>query len=130
MEAALSNYDSLSALVHHLETELKSEILSAAELRARMANEWVSVEERLPDAEKEVRLFCVTPNGYTHWMPLPEPPGIGGVRMDVKEAITQLTGLKEYCEGMADATNLKLCFDLMFRRLIWQSPPCPRRTSR
>ena len=26
-------------------------------------NEWVSVEERLPDAEKEVRLFCVTPNG-------------------------------------------------------------------
>ena len=44
MEAALSNYDSLSALVHHLETELKSEILSAAELRARMANEWVSVE--------------------------------------------------------------------------------------
>lgn len=66
MEAALSNYDSLSALVHHLETELKSEILSAAELRARMANEWVSVEERLPDAEKEVRLFCVTPNGYKY----------------------------------------------------------------
>lgn len=103
-------------------------------------NEWVSVEERLPDAEKEVRLFCVTPNGYkyqcqgfyvppgmrrddsdyswdweccdqydedsddyfvnpgwyesshnwdeysafgiadkvTHWMPLPEPPGMEG----------------------------------------------------
>ena len=36
MEAALSNYDSLSALVHRLETELKSEILSAAELRARL----------------------------------------------------------------------------------------------
>lgn len=35
MEAALSNYDSLSALVHHLETELKSEILSAAELRGQ-----------------------------------------------------------------------------------------------
>lgn len=29
-------------------------------------NEWVSVEERLPDAEKEVRLFCVTPNGYKY----------------------------------------------------------------
>lgn len=103
-------------------------------------NEWVSVGERLPDAEKEVRLFCVTPNGYkyqcqgfyvppgmrrddsdyswdweccdqydedsddyfvnpgwyesshnwdeysafgiadkvTHWMPLPEPPGMEG----------------------------------------------------
>ena len=30
------------------------------------SNEWVSVEERLPDAEKEVRLFCVTPNGYKY----------------------------------------------------------------
>lgn len=29
-------------------------------------NGWVSVEERLPDAEKEVRLFCVTPNGYKY----------------------------------------------------------------
>ena len=37
MEAALSNYDSLSALADRLETELKSEILSAAELRARLA---------------------------------------------------------------------------------------------
>ena len=36
MEAALSNYDSLSALADRLETELKSEILSAAELRARL----------------------------------------------------------------------------------------------
>lgn len=31
-----------------------------------LPNEWVSVEERLPDAEKEVRLFCVTPNGYKY----------------------------------------------------------------
>ena len=45
MEAALSNYDSLSALVHRLETELKSEILSAAELRARLANEPLTLEE-------------------------------------------------------------------------------------
>ena len=44
MEAALSNYDSLSALVHRLETELKSEILSAAELRARLANEPLTLE--------------------------------------------------------------------------------------
>lgn len=29
-------------------------------------NEWVSVEERLPKAEKEVRLFCITPNGYKY----------------------------------------------------------------
>lgn len=29
-------------------------------------NEWVSVEEGLPDAEKEVRLFCVTTNGYKY----------------------------------------------------------------
>ncbi|MFR3181740.1 DUF551 domain-containing protein [Dysosmobacter welbionis] len=57
MEAALSNYDSLSALVHHLETELKSEILSAAELRARLANEWVSVEERLPPEHEPV--LCI-----------------------------------------------------------------------
>ena len=28
--------------------------------------------------------------------------GKGGVRMDVNEAITQLTGLKKYCEGMAE----------------------------
>lgn len=45
MEAALSNYDSLSALVHRLETELKSEILSAAELRARLANEPLTLEQ-------------------------------------------------------------------------------------
>lgn len=45
MEAALSNYDSLSALVHRLETELKSEILSAAELRARLANEPLTLAE-------------------------------------------------------------------------------------
>ena len=29
-------------------------------------NEWVSVEEGLPDAEKEVRLFCITTNGYKY----------------------------------------------------------------
>lgn len=28
--------------------------------------EWVSVEERPPKAEKEVRLFCITPNGYKY----------------------------------------------------------------
>ena len=106
MEAALSNYDSLSALVHRLETELKSEILSAAELRARLANEWVSVEERLPTDEHPVltfvgyadtmtgfittsSYFCFDANphwqwdGLTQdeqktlfWMPLPEPPGM------------------------------------------------------
>lgn len=100
MEAALSNYDSLSALVHHLETELKSEILSAAELRARMANEWVSVEERSPKLRENV-LVCAywhehwgvymgwnSGHGWyvscglgqrsdvkvSHWMPLPAPP--------------------------------------------------------
>lgn len=31
-----------------------------------LPNEWVSVEEGLPDAEKEVRLFCITPNGYKY----------------------------------------------------------------
>lgn len=29
-------------------------------------NEWVSVDERLPKAEKEVRLFCITSNGYKY----------------------------------------------------------------
>lgn len=29
-------------------------------------NEWVRVEERPPKAEKEVRLFCITPNGYKY----------------------------------------------------------------
>ena len=43
--------------MHHLETELKSEILSAAELRARLANEWVSVEERLPPEHEPV--LCI-----------------------------------------------------------------------
>lgn len=42
-------------------------ILAALEMPALTPpNEWVSVEERLPDAEKEVRLFCVTPNGYKY----------------------------------------------------------------
>ena len=50
MEAALSNYDSLSALVHRLETELKSEILSAAELRARL--------EELREMDEPVWVAC------------------------------------------------------------------------
>jgi hypothetical protein len=57
MEAALANYDNLSALVDRLETELKSEILSAAELRYRLANEWVSVEDRLPEVGQEVLVY-------------------------------------------------------------------------
>ena len=108
IEAALSNYDSLSALADRLETELKSEILSAAELRARLANEWVSVEERLPTDERPVLVFVgyadtmtgfITTSSYfcfdanphwqwdgltqdeqktLFWMPLPEPPGKEG----------------------------------------------------
>ena len=57
MEAALSNYDSLSALVHHLEMELKSEILSAAELRARMANEPLTLEQ-LREMDEPVWVAC------------------------------------------------------------------------
>lgn len=104
MEAALSNYDSLSAMVDRLETELKSEILSAAELRAWLANDWVSVEERLPTDERPVLVFVgyadtmtgfITTSSYfcfdanphwqwdglvrdeqrtLFWMPLPAPP--------------------------------------------------------
>ena len=29
-------------------------------------SEWISVKERLPDAEKEVRLSCVTSSGYKY----------------------------------------------------------------
>ena len=57
MEAALSNYDSLSALVHRLETELESEILSAAELRARLANEPLTLEE-LREMDEPVWVAC------------------------------------------------------------------------
>ena len=57
MEAALSNYDSLSALVHRLETELKSELLSAAELRARLANEPLTLEE-LREMDEPVWVAC------------------------------------------------------------------------
>lgn len=57
MEAALSNYDSLSALVHRLETKLKSEILSAAELRARLANEPLTLEE-LREMDEPVWVAC------------------------------------------------------------------------
>ena len=40
-------------------------------------NEWVSVEERLPKAEKEVLLFCITPNGYKYQCQgFYVPPGI------------------------------------------------------
>lgn len=100
MRAALANYDNLSALVDRLEAELKSEILLAAELRARLANEWVSVEERLPKKLENV-LVCAywhehwgvymgwnSGHGWyvscgfaqrndvlvSHWMPLPAPP--------------------------------------------------------
>ena len=66
MEAALENYDNLSALVDRLETELKSEILSAAELRYRLANEWVSVEERLPESTECWETYIVTVN-RSHW---------------------------------------------------------------
>ena len=108
MEAALENYDNLSALVDRLETELKSERLSAAELRARLENKWVSVEERLPTDERPVLVFVgyadtmtgfITTSSYfcfdanphwqwdglvqdeqktLFWMPLPEPPGKEG----------------------------------------------------
>lgn len=104
MEAALENYDNLSALVDRLETELKSEILSAAELRYRLANEWVSVEERLPEESDGMVLLTngkIVISGYrnqlfgldgeqgvfapsikrgggymqvTYWMLLPAPP--------------------------------------------------------
>ena len=59
-------------------------------------NEWISVEERLPDEELVFCLVCIGPYkwiyicefsngiwyedngprvfGVTHWMPLPEPP--------------------------------------------------------
>ena len=57
MEAALSNYDSLSALVHRLETELKSEILSAAELRASLANEALTLEQ-LREMDEPVWVAC------------------------------------------------------------------------
>ena len=57
MEAALSNYDSLSALVHRLETEMKSEILSAAELRASLANEPLTLEE-LREMDEPVWVAC------------------------------------------------------------------------
>ena len=69
MEAALSNYDSLSALVHRLETELKSEILSAAELRARLANEPLTLEElREMDGEPVYMTFpSDTGNQCGHW---------------------------------------------------------------
>ena len=44
--------------------EVEREVKKAPALTS--PNEWVSVEERLPDAEKEVRLFCVTPYGYKY----------------------------------------------------------------
>ena len=67
MEAALSNYDSLSALVHRLETELKSEILSAAELRARLANEPLTLEE-LREMDEPVWVACKPiEGGNGHW---------------------------------------------------------------
>ena len=66
MEAALSNYDSLSALVHHLETELKSEILSAAELRARMANEPLTLEQ-LREMDGEPVYIIAKDMGIAEW---------------------------------------------------------------
>ena len=104
MEAALANYDNLSALVDRLETELRSERMSITELQARLSNEWVSVEERLPTDEHPVLVFVgyadtmtgfITVSSYfcfyenphwqwdglvrdgqrtLFWMPLPAPP--------------------------------------------------------
>lgn len=50
------------------ESDFDSAFEELRELKATLTppNEWVSVEEGLPDAEKEVRLFCVTTNGYKY----------------------------------------------------------------
>ena len=51
---------------HQTVENLRSAVQKAQGAALTPPNEWVSVEERLPDAEKEVRLFCVTPNGYKY----------------------------------------------------------------
>lgn len=40
-------------------------------------SEWISVEDQKPDAEKEVRLLCVTSSGYKYQCQgFYEPPGV------------------------------------------------------
>ena len=89
MEAALANYDYLSAL-----TKQQSEDIQALERACALTppNEWVSIKERLPGAWKEVLIFSEPYvdvgylletgdfysirgfNNITHWMPLPAAP--------------------------------------------------------
>ena len=104
MEAALSNYDSLSALVHHLETELKSEILSAAELRARMANEPLTLEQ-LREMDEPVWVACKPIEGGNGYWCLCQHGHIitpAGSIYDVKE-IPHWVFYRRPPEGEADA---------------------------
>ena len=104
MEAALSNYDSLSALVHHLETELKSEILSAAELRARLANEPLTLEE-LREMDEPVWVACKPIEGGNGYWCLCQHGHIitpAGSIYDVKE-IPHWVFYRRPPEGEADA---------------------------
>ena len=104
MEAALSNYDSLSALVHRLETELKSEILSAAELRARLANEPLTLEE-LREMDEPVWVACKPIEGGNGYWCLCQHGHIitpAGSIYDVKE-IPHWVFYRRPPEGEADA---------------------------
>lgn len=90
MEAALANYDHLSAL-----TKQQAEDIQALEhATLTPPNEWVSVDEKLPKEKQRVIVRCervgtsvgwilwgnwmadIGPDAgkVTHWMPLPAPP--------------------------------------------------------
>lgn len=66
--------DALKNQIRHIPRTINPDLVQYSLVQAIIAdmptltpsNEWVSVEERLPKAEKEVRLFCITSNGYKY----------------------------------------------------------------
>ena len=66
--------DALKNQIRHVPRTINPDLVQYSLVQAIIAdmptltpqNEWVSVEERLPKAEKEVRLFCITSNGYKY----------------------------------------------------------------
>lgn len=74
MEIRPIDGDALKNQIRHVPRTINPDLVQYSLVQAIIAdmptltpqNEWVSVEERLPKAEKEVRLFCITSNGYKY----------------------------------------------------------------
>lgn len=104
LKAELARYQSFEqakfAIVEYYKREIDRLRKENAELKARLESSWISVEDRLPDNNSVVVIWCtqygqfpfvclyddnewdmatlspgnIDPSKITHWLPLPEPP--------------------------------------------------------